>query len=365
MSNFNGMTHASITTVIRRFPDFEVSWAGASPRKDEFCFASEDGRLLMMQFDGSNPLVLGEPIITSGESINGLATTKDLMAVSTRSEVTIITLGYSRVWQGFKTLIPYGSHGVISSPSGRFISPCGHKGLMTVMPVHNRPFQPIGFRKVINQSFNFYKAAYLPTPAREIVACATRFGGLVGLDLSPGAGTRKLYSQSQEGLDIVDVCALPSTAMSPAAAAVSKDCTIILSANVLEPSRTTAIKFLGIEGIAYRLLSTRGHLYLLTSKALYAMKGLASRFLLGEDVEYTANSWQRYSMDAIDINLVNDRFLLVVLVDGVRQIDVDQFPSVEKDLSVDEQSESSIFPKARWSFTESSSEEINASLELV
>jgi hypothetical protein len=76
------------------------------------------------------------------------------------------------------------------------------------------------------------------------------------------------------------------------------------------------------EGTAYRVLTSAGHLLLLTSTAFYVFPGLADQLLSGEPPESKPISVRRIPLEAVDANLVGSRWLLVVLPNEVLRIDL-------------------------------------------
>src|SRR5947209_7947766 len=76
---------------IRRFRDFEVTWAGPGRMSGEFCLGSEDGRIIMTADDLTQPMALKESPVPSGEAINGVAFLNNLIVLSTRSEVVFMS----------------------------------------------------------------------------------------------------------------------------------------------------------------------------------------------------------------------------------------------------------------------------------
>src|SRR5207253_1190187 len=97
---------------------------------------------------------------------------------------------------------------------------------------------------------------------------------------------------------------------------------ILLRDALLEQDPVT-VKFKEIVGSAYRVFQSGGHLFLLTSKALYVLLGLARRFLQGEDVLARSTAVRGVPMEAVDANLCRDRWILVVSTDHVLRIDVE------------------------------------------
>jgi hypothetical protein len=118
-------------------------------------------------------------------------------------------------------------------------------------------------------------------------------------------------------LDIVDICPLrPGT---PALAAVSRDCTLVLFQDVLNDRNPITLNFSPhFRGTAYRLLQSAGHLLLLTSEGFYVIAWLAERFLAGERVDKLPSIVRPLACTAVDCNLVHsDRWLELVVLDGV------------------------------------------------
>src|SRR5262245_50477574 len=97
-----------------RFPDFDVTWAGAHPLQEGFCFGSEKGELLITDESG-NPLGKPGKAIASDEAINGVAGVDGWIAVSTRTDVNFLQpqKGNNGSVQGLQA--PVGAHDVIAT----------------------------------------------------------------------------------------------------------------------------------------------------------------------------------------------------------------------------------------------------------
>jgi hypothetical protein len=104
-------------------------------------------------------------------------------------------------------------------------------------------------------------------------------------------------------------------------AVLARDGSIILFRDVLTDESPITAKFNRVQGTAYRLLGHGGELYVLTSKGLYVLGKLASRFLAGELDPGVVTQILTVPMDAVDMNLAGDRWLLVVMADEVRRFD--------------------------------------------
>jgi hypothetical protein len=152
--------------------------------------------------------------------------------------------------------------------------------------------------------------------ATEVLACATRRGGIGATRFEGGGRAHTLHTASFPGLDVVDVCGVGTTPESQAVAAVGLDGTLVLFRDVLTDRKPQTVRFRMIEGVAYRLLSCRGHLFLLTSKAVYVLLDLAGGFLAGQSVQAAATVAFSLPVKAVDMNLCGDRYLLVVTADN-------------------------------------------------
>ncbi len=356
-----GESSPTFSSRILRFPDFEVSWAGKGPLDVGLCFGSEDGRLLMTGEDGSHPVIASESPIPSREAINGIAFSNDHAALSTRDEIVLVSQIPIR-GKSFRSVVPIGAHGVIATPSGRFVAPLGRGGVMSVVPSRGE-HQAVTISHARDRQFNFYKAVNVPVPGREIVASAARFGGVTATDYSTPSPSRMLHILKQINLDVVDVCALGENLAAPAAAAVSRDCTIIISKDLFSDDPPVTLKFpKRIEGAAYRLMSARGHLYLLTSKALYQITGIVTHFHAGQNLARIPLSIRTMSVEAVDANLIADRWLLVVRPNDVMRIDLNLFAGSipESDPTVIDQMEDSVPIDLDWESNESYSEEFQS-----
>ncbi len=295
------------------FPGFDISWAGESrPWRDGFCFGSEDGRIKFSEFDspeGPDPIVVAE----SGEAINGVAFAGDLMAVSTRSEVVFWQVNATDEDLFHKVTYGRGAHGITATPSGNFVAPLGIRGLLFTGP-------RIGDRrntmtiKPKGKITNIYKVASLAsTPEGEVLTGAARRDGLVTLLIPQGDTNGFIRTLISTDLDVADVCGLDSEDHPLAAAAVGIDRSVHLIRNVLDDRRPPTLRFEGLRGTAYRILSAQGHIFLLTSDWLYVFTGLASRFLGGERPD-GPTVVRTLPLQAVDAYLA-DRRLLIVMPD--------------------------------------------------
>jgi hypothetical protein len=305
-----------------RFQDFEVSWAGPNPFRPGFCFGSEDGRLLFTDEDGNDVSGRGPTKSSdSGEAINGVAGLQRWLAVTTRADVSVIAIPTKKGEKLPVAVFPGGAHGVIVTPSGYFISPLGRSGVLMLKPEMGAEQTVTIVGTATADGPYFYRAICLKDGMTEVLAYATRVAGVARMEFKPEEKEHLLTAVAFDGLDVVDLCVLAPGGDSLAAAAVGKDGTLVLFRDVLRPP-PVAMKFDAIKGTAYCLLSIRGDIFLLTNKGLYVLAELAARFLEGQSLTEITTPVLALPMEAVDANLYQDRWLLVVMLDGVRRYDV-------------------------------------------
>jgi hypothetical protein len=319
--------HASPGSI--RFADFEVSWVGEGPTADLLCFGSENGKLRLATMAN---MIAGASLLAveSNEAINGAAFYGRSGAVSTRSEVVLFTLPPIRGEEGQETVFPAGAHGVIATAAGQFVAPLGRNGFLVWKPSLADVQHPITCRAKGDGFYYFYRVITLGAASSEVLVGATRRGGVVVAAAPKQNEDAGFNSITFPGLDVIDVCPLDSDG-GLAVAALGADCTLVFIRDVQSDRRPIALKLNGIEGTAYNLFCTRGHLFLLTSRGLYVLRGLARRFLEGEPVGRQTTVVSEVPLKAVDANLVYERWLLVVMADCTLLYDVEQLTGSDSD----------------------------------
>jgi hypothetical protein len=306
-----------------RFPDsFAVCWAGPHPFRPGLCFGSEDGMLLFTDEEGralSWPPGKGS---ASGEAINGVACVGTWVAVSTRQEVNFWPLPGTEGGHQFGVVFPYGAHGVSATPSGYFIAPMGRLGILAQAPPFGAETE-VTVQTAEKPGLYAYRVICLPSPdTGEVLACAARLAGIGAVAFFGSAQTHTLSTIAFSGLDVIDVCPLRPGERSLAVAALGRDGSLVLFQNVLTDKKPVPIKYDMVEGIAYRILSCGGDIFVLTSKGLYVLAQLAGRYLAGEPVGSIPTPVLPLPVEGVDANLCGNQWLLVVTPDEVRRYDV-------------------------------------------
>jgi hypothetical protein len=165
------------------FTDFEVSWAGPSLRTGLFGFGSEDGRILFTDLNGDIQ-VPAKQVAPSGEAINGVAFLQRWMGVSTRAEVMLWTPPRVSGESSRGARIPAGAHDIIAGQSGYFFAPLGQNGFLFCRPSDGRE-QVVTVSSGQTEDVYFYRLISLQSSSgEEIVAAATRRGGVAALEFN-------------------------------------------------------------------------------------------------------------------------------------------------------------------------------------
>jgi hypothetical protein len=278
---------------------------------------SVDGKLLFTNQDFSKRIPGKGNGSRSGEAINGVAQVGMWTAVSTRTEVNI--------WATTKPngiYLPRGAHGVSVSPSGYFIAPLGPAGILTARPYE----EGVSFAAQTpgDGSLYVYRALCLRSQSgTDVLVGAARKSGMVAGVFSAGQDANAMKIARFDGVDVIDICPLSPTSDSLAVALLGRDGSIILCRDVLHDGTIKTFKFQSIQGVGYRILSRLGDIYVLTSRGLYVLGRLGSRFINGERTEGVKTQVMPLPMAAIDMNLLWGRWLLVLLANELRKFDVD------------------------------------------
>jgi hypothetical protein len=306
-----------------RFPDFEISHACEGPG-EVICLGSEDGKLRITGIDKTDwqmPFKIAWQvpfkIVESGEAINSIAFTNDLIAASTRSDLGIWKRRHPSEDVIQHTFIDGGAHEVVATSSGGFIASQGVQGLLSLVP-GDQGLESVPIRAKDKQ-INFYKLRRLGGIEHgDIFISAARGDGLVTL-----AGTQ-LRMRTIPEIDVIDVCPLVAEPSPHALAALGIDRSLHFIRDVWNDPRSKPLRFHGLCGTAYRVLSAQGHLFMLTSEKLYLFKDLASRFLRGESVN-EPTVIKVLDLQAVDASIAFGQWLLVVMPDGLTLIDIEQW----------------------------------------
>jgi hypothetical protein len=290
--------------------DFKASWVGEFPPGQGVAFGAEDGRILLIDKDGKTTYGTTE----TDEAINGLAFQANWMGVSTRNEIQFVDLP-----QGEYIPVRYGAHGVIMGPDGHFLAPLGTNGLLFFKPMTGKNL-PVTISRPRKSDFYFYRVISLTgASGQHVIAAATRRDGIAAMPFdSPERG---LHTLTFEALDAIDLCPLGKSSLS--VAALGKDGTIVMCRDVIEETlkrqASVTTRFADIRGTAYRVLNGAGNLIVVTSQGIYFLGELVTNFLQGKTGPVTI---LELPIKAIDANIVNENWLMIVTSRGAFKLDL-------------------------------------------
>lgn len=303
-----------------------VTWAGANPIEEGFCLGSETGNIVLTDaaFQRRSDYLRSS---ASGEAINSLAYSQNWLAVVTRKDINFIG-PFSPTSQSTElvTLLGGGRDVVVAPISGHFVIPLGADGVMFVKPGIGEN-DPVTISKSEKSDLNFYRVLALPgMQGTDVVVCAGRRGGLGYTDYREGIRGHMLHTVSFSNMDFVDVCSVATPEKPWAVVAAAKDGSLVFFDDIVNDKTPKTIKFRGIHGAVYRILSVQGNIYLLTSKGLFCLIQLAASFQNGETLHHFTTDILRMPIEAADANVVGKKWLLAVGADAVFRFDLEKLP---------------------------------------
>ena len=310
----------------------DLSWAGASAGDHGFCFGTEDGAVLWTNFDG---VQYGDPLPNAtldnyDEAINGIAFNAGHMVATSRSGSAIWKNAEGKASKRKAVRIGIGSHGVVAGHDGAFNMALNVGGLMSVhesSPSHISTFTSASDA----MDLNVYRTVSLTSTAgRQVVALAARFGG-VAMGLYKPGDMLNLTALELPDADFIDICSTGKSNFPLAAYAITRDSHILAFQDVMTDRKPNVVHYEGIPGVAYRILAAGDFVFVLTSKALHVIYKLVE-CSLGYFKVIRRTPSTSFVLEAIDISLVGNKWLLVLLADGVLRLDLHE---LAKDLASD------------------------------
>jgi hypothetical protein len=162
---------------------------------------------------------------------------------------------------------------------------------------------------------------------KDIFGCATRTEGLARIQLDV-ANAHRVLSLTAPSVDLIDVTSLRSAECPFAVAGLSLDCSLVFVRDILslDEQNPGRLRFDGLRGTPYSLLSAKGHIFLLTSAELVILPDLASRFLDGAPLDSAVHVYHT-PVEAVEAFIASDRYLLTVTDEGVRVSEISAMPS--------------------------------------
>ena len=309
------------------FPDQDITWAGECPWTGSLCFGTEDGELLLCRQVGNGVLLILPPIKVANGAINDVAFWKEFVGISTPSEVVFARKSPSgdRIEPVIRT--PDGAHGVLATPAGHFFAPMGTAGLLRV-DANKIPVGGVTIDKPDQATPYFYRLIYLGKAAdQEILACAARTSGL--LMIRSDSDHMDVVELASQDVDFVDVCSMDSPEWPHAVVGLSWDGSLIFIRD-LSQAQPQALRLEELHGSPYSILSTDGHLFVLTSKRIVALPNLLTRYLQGDRLDHPVPC-RCTPIQAVDAYVSYGKHLLIVMDKEVRSFEIARLvqPGVE------------------------------------
>ncbi len=311
------------------FPEgFEVSWAGPDPFGEGVCFGSEDG---LFQFFDERMTPIG-PVFSanrSGEAINSVAHVGPWLALSSRQDIAFVGKEKQNGERDrFHT--SFGAHHLAITASGCLVATLGRSGLLFATTNVAKGELLLTGVSADEKSYAYRVLALPGTSGRDLIVCAGRSGGISFGEWSLTQAEITMRAISFAGLDVVDVCSIGNRKHPRAIAALCKDGAIVLSEDISGDQNPSLINYASLRGTAYRVVQCRGHLFVLTTSGVFGLWNLADKFVngtLGRKEEILILAMQ---LEATDINVVMDRYLMIVMLEGVGRVDISLLQSPEK-----------------------------------
>jgi hypothetical protein len=309
-------------------PGQKITWAGEGIKPDRFLFGTDNGLVLECGIHGSLENMNAVRVGRDDESINGISFYYDghalHMAATTRSDIILNSFFVNPIKrQGWHA--GFGAHGINQTLGGHFVAPAGPSGVVVLMPTAGAAIDVQNTAPARELQY-FYDYAVLGPDSdsgAEISVFACRTDGLAFFQSEPGFGLRfkKKSELRSQRVDFISVTSIRSTALPLAMIGLGKDRSLHF---MRDPFRSPIIDSLAlpfVPGTAYKVLRHGPHAILFTSKGICIVLDVVSQFHRGKYIG-GHRAVRFLQMEAIDINIAFDKWLLVVTSDGVVRMDL-------------------------------------------
>jgi len=281
------------------------------PSPGILCFGTESGKVVLhdLQADTRKELEL------TSDAINGVAFWRDLIGVSTRSEVSFYRLLQSDTGVNLVTGVPRGAHGILVTPNGHFVAPMATDGMLCYDPGKERG-SDLWFDRPGEKDLNLYRLIYLgDADGKEIMACAARTDGFSLIAFDASLAHNQIMGWSAPDLDVVDVCSLGTKEFPLALAGLGLDRSLVFVRDPHVDQDPNRMSLKGFQGTPYSIQSARESLFILTSQELIGFPN-ASSYLEDERLR-SPLPYYRVALRASDIQVIEDNWLAIILDEKV------------------------------------------------
>jgi hypothetical protein len=309
-------------------PGHKITWAGEGLRDDRFLFGTDNGIVLECGINGSLKNMHSIRVGEDDESINAISfyygENALHLAASTRTDIILNTFFVNPVRrQSWRSC--FGSHGIKRTLCNYFVAPAGSSGIVVLMPGKGGVIE-IQSTPSVEQLGYFYEYATLgldQDTGAEVSVFACRTDGLAFFYTEPGFGLRikKVSKVEKQIIDFIGVVSIQTPTQPLAWMALGKGKTLHFMRNPLRKEIIDTLELSFVPGTPYKVLRYGPHAILLTSKGICIVLDVVIQYHRGEFVS-GARPVRFIEIEAIDINIAFDKWLLVVTSSGVVKMDL-------------------------------------------
>jgi len=294
-----------------RFDEDEVTAVCEGPSPGVLCFGTESGKVVFHDLQAGTR----KELEVMSDAINGVAVWRDLIGVSTRSEVSFYRQVLSDKEVEFVTGVPRGAHGILVTPNGHFVAPMATDGILCYDPTKERG-RDLWADHPSHGDLNLYKLIHLGDPeGKELMASAARTDGLLTIGFDASHTQNQIMGWTSRDLDIVDVCALRSAEFPLAFAGLGLDRSLVFVRDPLVDEKPRRLLLQGIRGTPYAIQKAHDSLFLLTSNELIMFPN-ASAYLKNEKPD-SSLPFYSVTLHASDIQVIHNNWLAIFLDEKV------------------------------------------------
>jgi hypothetical protein len=329
MSDFSipsGETDFSAPTI--SIPGQKITWAGEGLQDDRFLFGTDSGVVLECGVDGSLRNMHSVRVGKDEESINSIGFYFDEnalhLAATTRTDIILNSFFVNPIERRIQHA-GFGAHGIKHTLGNYLVAPAGPSGIIVVMfdATGQGQIQTVLARDEFRYFYDFSTLGLSQGIGPEISVCACRSDGLVLFLVEPGSGLVSIKSVKvgDKVIDMVGVISIYNADFPLALIGLGKNRSLHFFRDPLHMREIDSLEFPYIPGTAYKLLRYGAHVILLTSKGICFIPSIVGQFHRGESIEGERRV-RFFKIEAIDINIAFDKWLLVVIPDGIIRMEL-------------------------------------------
>jgi hypothetical protein len=311
----------SVETLAIEFPGLLPSWVGPNPFGQGFTVGTHDGRVALADEKGD---LLTEPVqvADSGEPINCVAFAPGFAAVTTRAEISLLSIVDPAAFR-YKQFVtfPRGAHDIIPLSHSRFVAAVGQEGLLLIDPAN----QTVAKVRLNQEEGYAYRMVLVDSPGgtdRFLIAERGLGASLCSLDTGGHLRYQRLRFDKKSA-DIVDLCVMASRGQRLSAAFLDIDGSVFIARDI--PTASTRQLVLidprsGAPVRSYSIAFTEAGLCVLTSEFLWFIHAAELDKLIGSGEAPHAEARAQYTcLEAEEMFVIPGRGL-ALLSDGHVQL---------------------------------------------